>query len=75
MKNFKMGLPQCLPKSFRSIRLTVWEQIKIKDFQDGRLGIHHGDVANVKVTDRQTDDRWTMVNRPPHKLMWRKGCR
>ena len=75
MKNFKMGLPQCLPQSFGSIRLTVWEQIKIKDFQDGRLGIHHGDVANVKVTDRHTDDGWTMVNRLPHKLMFRKGCR
>ena len=48
-------LPECLPPSFRSIRLTVreqitiedfrlivQEQITIEDFQDGRRGCHHG---------------------------------
>ena len=28
--------------SYHSIRLTVWEQITIKDFQDGPHGYHHG---------------------------------
>ena len=26
-----------------------------------------------KVTDRHTDDRWTMVNRPQHNLTWSKA--
>ena len=29
-------LLRCLPPSFRSIRITVREQITIEDFQDGR---------------------------------------
>ena len=31
---------QCLPLSFDSIRLTVWEAISFEDFQDGRHGSH-----------------------------------
>ena len=45
-------LPQCFPPSFRSIRLTVQEQVTTKNFQDGHHGGHYGydsdDVKNVK---------------------------
>ena len=45
-------LLRCLSPSFRSIQLTVWEQITIEEFQDGHGG-HHGydsdeDIENVK---------------------------
>ena len=29
---------QCLPLSFGSICITIWEQIRFEDFQDGHLG-------------------------------------
>ena len=32
----------CLPLSFRSIRLTVWEEMSFEEFQDGRHGGHLG---------------------------------
>ena len=32
----------CLPLSFPSIRLTVWEEISFQEFQDGRYGGHLG---------------------------------
>ena len=47
-------LSRCFPPSFRSIWLTVREQITIEDFQDGLHGRYHGydsdgDVENVKL--------------------------
>ena len=32
----------CLPSSFDSIRLTVWEEMSFEKFQDGRHGGHLG---------------------------------
>ena len=32
--------PKCLPPSFDSIRLTIREQMRFEDFQDGHLGGH-----------------------------------
>ena len=34
--------PQCLPQSFSSIQLTIWEQMSFQDFQDGHHGGHPG---------------------------------
>ena len=31
-----LNAPRCLPSSFPSIQLTVWEQITIEDLQDSR---------------------------------------
>ena len=36
-------LSQCLPPSFSSIRLTIREQMRFEDFQDG----HHGGILNI----------------------------
>ena len=33
---------RCLPSSFSSIRLTVWEEMLFEDFQDDRHGCHLG---------------------------------
>ena len=72
-------LPRCLPPSFRSIRLTVQEQITTEDFQDGCHGRSHGydilmEMSKMwKVTDGYTDEGRTMVNRPWHKLTWSKA--
>ena len=34
--------PQCLPPSFGSIQLTVWEEMWFENFQDGNHGSHPG---------------------------------
>ena len=33
---------QCLPSTFSSIGLTVWEELLFEDFQDGRNGSYLG---------------------------------
>ena len=33
---------RCFPSNFRSIRLTVWEEILFEEFLDGCLGGHLG---------------------------------
>ena len=33
---------RCLPSSFGSLQLTVWEEMSFEEFQDGRHGGHLG---------------------------------
>ena len=33
---------RCLPSSFSSIQLTLWEEMSYEEFQDGRCGDHLG---------------------------------
>ena len=49
-------LSRCLPPSFRSIRLTVWERITIQDFKDGHHGYHHGYDGDVENWDKILTD-------------------
>ena len=67
-------LSGCLPPRFRSIWLTIREQIIIEDFQETRNGGHHGYDSEIwKVTDGHTDEGRTMVNRLRHKLTFNKA--
>ena len=39
--------PQCLPSSFDSIQLMVWEEMLFKEFQDGRLAYQNRTILAI----------------------------
>ena len=46
-KKFSMSL-RCLPSSFGSIRITVWEEMSFEEFQGGgHLGYRNGTILAI----------------------------
>ena len=47
-------LPKCLPSSFGSIRVTIWEQMSFEDFKDGHCGGHLGYMEKERLINSES---------------------